>query len=50
MVAGRIKLMAYFQSLLRPHAEALAAAQIAAAEQEIPGDRETIEYEDDKGA
>ncbi len=31
------------------HAEALAAAQAAAAEQEIPGDRETIEYEDDKG-
>jgi len=31
------------------HEEALAAAQIAAAEQEIPGHRETIEYEDNKG-
>jgi hypothetical protein len=28
------------------HAEALAAAQVAAAEQEIPGHGETIEYED----
>ena len=31
------------------HAEALAAAQAAAAEQEVPGHTETIEYEDDKG-
>jgi len=31
------------------HAEALAAAQSAAAEQEFPGDSETIEYEDEKG-
>jgi hypothetical protein len=31
------------------HAEALAAAQVAAAEQEIPGHTETIEYEDEKG-
>jgi hypothetical protein len=31
------------------HAEALAAAQVAAGEQEITGDGETIEYEDDKG-
>jgi hypothetical protein len=30
-------------------AEALDAAQFAAAEQERPGDAETIEYEDDKG-
>jgi Uncharacterized protein conserved in bacteria (DUF2188) len=30
-------------------AEALDAAQAAAAEQERPGDAETIEYEDDKG-
>jgi hypothetical protein len=28
---------------------ALAAAQSAAAEQELPGDAETIEYEDDRG-
>ncbi len=31
------------------HAEALAAAQAAAAEQEIPGHMETIDYEDEKG-
>jgi len=31
------------------HAEALAAAQAAAQEQEIPGHTENIEYEDDKG-
>jgi hypothetical protein len=31
------------------HAEALAAAQVSAGEQEIPGHGETIEYEDDKG-
>ena len=31
------------------HEEALDAAQRAAAEQELPGDEETIEYEDDQG-
>lgn len=31
------------------YAEALAAAQAAATEQEIPGHTETIEYEDEKG-
>jgi hypothetical protein len=31
------------------HEEALVAAQSAAAEQEIPGDAETIEYEDGQG-
>ena len=38
-----------FSEAYPSHAEALAAAQSAAAEQEIPGDVETIEYEDDKG-
>ena len=31
------------------HAEALAAARRAAAEQRVPGRTETIEYEDEKG-
>jgi hypothetical protein len=31
------------------HAEALAAAQRAAAEQKVPGEAEAIEYEDEKG-
>ncbi len=31
------------------HAEAVDAAASAAAEQELPGDAETIEYEDEKG-
>jgi hypothetical protein len=31
------------------HAEALAAAQRAAAEQKVPGEDEAIEYEDEKG-
>jgi Uncharacterized protein conserved in bacteria (DUF2188) len=38
-----------FSEAFPSHAEALAAAQSAAAEQELPGDAETIEYEDDKG-
>jgi Uncharacterized protein conserved in bacteria (DUF2188) len=38
-----------FSETFRTHAEALAAAQAAAAEQEIPGRTENIEYEDDKG-
>jgi len=31
------------------HADALAAAQRAAAEQKLPGETESIEYEDEKG-
>ena len=38
-----------FSEAFPTHAEALAAAQSAAAEQELPGDAETIEYEDDRG-
>jgi Uncharacterized protein conserved in bacteria (DUF2188) len=38
-----------FSEPLPTHAEALAAAQSAAAEQELPGNAETIEYEDEKG-
>jgi hypothetical protein len=43
------KVNGVFSEAFPTHAEALAAAQSAAAEQEIPGDAETIEYEDDKG-
>jgi hypothetical protein len=38
-----------FSEPFSTHAEAFAAAQSAAAEQELPGDVETIEYEDEKG-
>jgi Uncharacterized protein conserved in bacteria (DUF2188) len=38
-----------FSEAFPTHAEALAAAQSAAVEQELPGDAETIEYEDEKG-
>ena len=38
-----------FSEAFPTHSEALAAAQSAAAEQELPGDAETIEYEDDRG-
>ncbi len=38
-----------FSEAFATRAEALAAAQTAAAEQEVPGHRETIEYEDDGG-
>jgi hypothetical protein len=38
-----------FSEAFPTHAEALTAAQSAAAEQELPGDPETIEYEDNKG-
>ena len=38
-----------FSEAFPSHAEALAAAQLAAVEQELPGDPETIEYEDDRG-
>jgi Uncharacterized protein conserved in bacteria (DUF2188) len=43
------KVNGVFSEAYPTHAEAVAAAQSAAAEQEIPGDAETIEYEDDKG-
>jgi hypothetical protein len=43
------KVNGVFSEAFPTHAEALAAAQSAAAEQELPGDAETIEYEDDKG-
>ena len=51
---SRCRLWAYkvdgvFSEAFPTHAEALAAAQSAAAEQELPGDVETIEYEDEKG-
>ena len=38
-----------FSESFQTHAEALAGAQAAAEEQEIPGHTETIQYEDDKG-
>jgi hypothetical protein len=38
-----------FSEPFRSHAEALAAARTAAAEQRAPGQTETIEYEDEKG-
>ncbi len=38
-----------FSETFLTHAAALAAAKIAAAEQEVPGESETIEYEDEKG-
>jgi Uncharacterized protein conserved in bacteria (DUF2188) len=38
-----------FSESFPTHAEALAAAQMAAAEQRVPGTSETIEYEDEKG-
>jgi len=43
------KVNGVFSEAFSTHAEALTAAQSAAAEQELPGDAETIEYEDDKG-
>ena len=43
------KVNGVFSEPFPTHAEALAAAQAAAGEQEIPGHEETIEYEDDKG-
>ena len=38
-----------FSETFPTHSEALAAAEVAAKEQEIPGHTETIEYEDDRG-
>ena len=46
---GAYKVNDVFSEPFPTHAEALAAAQAAAAEQEVPGHTETIEYEDDKG-
>jgi len=43
------KVNGVFSEAFATHAEALAAAQTAAEEQEIPGHSETIEYEDDRG-
>jgi len=43
------KVNGVFSEPFPTHSEALAAAQVAAAEQEIPGHGETIEYEDDRG-
>jgi hypothetical protein len=43
------KVNGVFSEAFSSHAEALAAARAAAEEQEIPGQTETIEYEDDKG-
>ena len=43
------KVNGVFSEPFPTHAETLAAAQVAAGEQEIPGHEETIEYEDDKG-
>jgi len=38
-----------FSETFPTHAAALAAARAAAAEQEVPGHSEVIEYEDEKG-
>ena len=46
---GAYKVNAVFSETFLTHDEALAAAQAAAKEQEVPGHTETIEYEDDKG-
>src|SRR5215472_12026014 len=43
------KVNGVFSEAYPTHADALTAALSAAAEQELPGDAETIEYEDDKG-
>ena len=43
------KVSGVFSEAFPSHAEALAAARSVAAEQELPGDAETIEYEDDRG-
>jgi hypothetical protein len=42
------KVNGVFSESFLTHAEALAAAQLAAEEQEVPGHTETIEYEDDR--
>jgi hypothetical protein len=43
------KVNGVFSETFPAHAEALAAARVAAEEQEMPGHSETIEYEDEKG-
>ena len=43
------KVGSVFSETFPTHAAALAAAQAAAAEQEVPGHSEVIEYEDEKG-
>ena len=43
------KVNGVFSESFPTHADALAAAKAAAAEQEVPGYTEAIEYEDDQG-
>ena len=43
------KVNGVFSETFSTHAEALAGARVASAEQEIPGHTEAIEYEDDRG-
>jgi hypothetical protein len=43
------KVNGVFSEPFPTHADALAAAQSAAEEQQVPGHNETIEYEDEKG-
>jgi Uncharacterized protein conserved in bacteria (DUF2188) len=43
------KVNGVFSEPFPTHADALAAAQAAAAEQQLPGHNEIIEYEDEKG-
>ena len=43
------KVNGVFSETFPTHAAALAAARVAAEEQEMPGHSETIEYEDEKG-
>lgn len=43
------KVNGVFSEPFPTHADALAAAQAAAEEQQVPGSAETIEYEDEKG-
>jgi len=38
-----------FSETFQTHADAAAAAQRAAQEQEVPGETETIEYQDEQG-
>ena len=49
MTVAAYKVDGVFSESFLTHAEALAAAQSAAEEQEVPGHTETIEYEDDRG-
>ena len=47
--AGPTRSTALSPSRIANHEDAVAAAKRAAAEQEVPGAGETIEYEDEKG-